>query len=174
MDFSESLSLVGGLGDAVLVQYCQDVSAVLLDVLSLGDDGVVEMTGSTEEIVGQPVLVVVLHLGVQEVGDKLGECGDLVVPEHHKAWVTIRDRHVITWLPERGWCSLPANYISLVLVITQWSQLTITVVIKPWQTLIRSHSLQPNTINDVNGVVFYRKANIRLIILLQTGKIPEN
>ena len=80
MDFSESLSLVGGLRDAVLVQYCQDVSAVLPDVLSLGDDCVVEMAGSTEEIVGQPVLIVVLHLGIQQVGDELGEGGGLVIP----------------------------------------------------------------------------------------------
>ena len=64
----------------MFVQYAQDISAVLLDVLSLGDDSVVEMTRGTEEIVGQPVLIVVLHLGIQQVGDKLGEGGGLVIP----------------------------------------------------------------------------------------------
>ena len=31
---------------------------------------------------------------------------------------------------------------------------TVSIIIKPRQTLIRSHSLQPNNINDVNDVVF--------------------
>ena len=55
--------------------------AVILDVLRLGNHGVVEMTGGAEQIIWQPVLVVSLDLRRQEEVNKLRKCGSFLVPK---------------------------------------------------------------------------------------------
>ena len=57
--------------------------AVISNVLSLGDDSVVDVAGGAEQVVGQPVLIVLLHLGGQEVVNKLREGGDLVKSDNN-------------------------------------------------------------------------------------------